>query len=265
MTRHVVLWLTVAVYMIAYMDRLVISALVPVIQSDLGFSLTTVGWILGSFRWGYALLQIPAAWIGDRAGPRRTLAAIVAWWSLFTALTAAAAGAVSMAALRFLFGVGQAGAFPIATRSLSRWMLPSERGWAQGVTHAGSRLGGAITPPLAVFLAAAFGWRPALVAFGAIGFVWAAVWLWYYRDSPAAHPRVSAAELHLIRSHLGDARPRPPAPWRAILASATLWRLSAMYFCYAWCVSVYFDWFPKYLNSHRGFDLKTMGLLASLP
>ena len=145
-TRHVVLWLTVAVYMITYMDRVAISAAVPSIEKEFGFSTVTIGWILAAFQLSYALFQIPGGWLGDRFGPRRALAGVVVWWSAFTAATAFTWSAASMIVCRFLFGMGEAGAFPIATRSLSRWMLPSERGWAQGVTHAGSRLGGALTP-----------------------------------------------------------------------------------------------------------------------
>src|SRR5215217_7560514 len=85
--RHVVLWLTVAAYMITYMDRVAISSAVPLIQKEFGFSMVTIGWILSSFRWGYALFQIPGGWLGDRFGPRRALTAIVCWWSLFTAVT----------------------------------------------------------------------------------------------------------------------------------------------------------------------------------
>ncbi|MFN0170576.1 MAG: MFS transporter [Bryobacteraceae bacterium] len=265
--RHAVLWLTVAAYMITYMDRVVISSAVPVIQKEFGFSLVTMGWILSSFRWGYALFQIPGGWLGDRIGPRRALTLIVTWWSIFTSLTAAAWGAASMASFRFLFGMGEAGAFPIATRSLSRWMLPEERGFAQGITHAGSRLGAAVTPVLVVWLITHYNWRLTFVIFGMLGLVWAAVWHWYYRDTPGEHRSVNAAELELIQSHLGGARSRVShhVPWRKILGSSTLWTLSLMYFCYAYCIAVYLDWFPKYLNDHRGFNLKQMGLYASLP
>jgi MFS family permease len=136
--RHLVLWLTVAAYMITYMDRVVISSAAPKIREEFGFSLETMGLILGAFRWGYSFFQIPGGWLGDRFGPRRALTLIVLWWSAFTSLTAVMTGAVSMGICRFLFGVGEAGAFPIATRSLSRWMLPAERGWAQGL-HAADR------------------------------------------------------------------------------------------------------------------------------
>jgi len=265
--RHIVLGLTVAAYLITYMDRVNIASAVPVIQKELGFSMVTVGWILSSFRWGYALFQIPGGWLGDRIGPRRALALIVTWWSLFTSATALAWNAPSMAAFRFLFGVGEAGAFPIATRSLSRWILPGERGFAQGITHAGSRLGAALTPAIVVLLMGACGWRLPFVAFGAVGLVWAAIWYWYYRDTPAEHAAVNASERDLILSAIGSAQGSRThsVPWRRILRSSTLWTLSLMYFCYAYCISVYLDWFPKYLHDYRGFDLKHMGMYASLP
>ncbi len=265
--RHVVLWLTVAAYMITYMDRVVISSAVPVIQEEFGFSLMTMGWILAAFRWGYALFQIPGGWLGDRIGPRRALTLIVSWWSVFTSLTAASWNAASMAAFRFLFGVGEAGAFPIATRSLSRWMLPEERGFAQGVTHAGSRLGAAVTPVVVVWLITHYGWRETFVGFGLLGIGWAGIWFWYYRDTPAEHRAVNPAERELIHRHLGGARSRTTrhVPWRQILRNRWLGTLSLMYFCYAYCISVYLDWFPKYLNDHRGFSPREMGSYASLP
>src|SRR5437667_4077972 len=167
--RHVVLGLTVAAYLITYMDRVNIASAVPVIQKELGFSLVTVGWIFGSFRWGYALFQIPGGWLGDRIGPRRALTLIVTWWSLFTSATALAWHAAPMIVCRFLFGVGEAGAFPIATRSLSRWTLATERGFAQGLTHAGSRLGAALTPTLVVLLMVRYGWRAPFLLFGVLG------------------------------------------------------------------------------------------------
>lgn len=265
--RHLVLALTVAAYMITYMDRVNIAVAVPAIQRDLGFSMITVGWIFSSFRWGYALFQIPGGWLGDRVGPRRALALIVAWWSVFTSVTALAWNAPSMMICRFLFGMGEAGAFPIATRSLARWMLPSERGFSQGVTHAGSRLGAALTPGIVVMVIFFYGWRAPFFVFGALGLVWAAVWLWYYRDSPAEHAGVNAAELRLIEESMCG---RPHAatasvPWRRILHSRQVWMLSLMYLCYGYCIDVYLDWFPKYLHDHRNFDLKEMGFYASLP
>jgi MFS family permease len=252
--RHVVLWLTVAAYMITYMDRVVISAAVPSIQKEFGFSIVTMGWILGSFRWAYSIFQIPGGWLGDKLGPRKALTWIVVWWSVFCSVTAGMWSASSMIACRFLFGMGEAGAFPIATRSLSRWMLPSERGFAQGITHAGSRLGAALTPPIVAWIIIHFGWRTAFVSFGFLGLIWATVWHWYYRDTPAEHGRVNAAELELISKTVAVKKAAPSAvPWKKILSSGQMWILSMSYFCYGYSLAVYLDWFPKYLNADRGF------------
>jgi sugar phosphate permease len=266
-TRHIVLWLTVIAYMIVYMDRVVIAATTPDIREEFGFSMVTMGWIMAAFQSGYALFQIPGGWLGDKIGPRRALALIVTWWSAFTSLTALTWSAWSMGVTRFLFGVGEAGAFPIATRSLSRWMLPSERGYAQGVTHAGSRLGAAITPPIVAWLILMYGWRTPFFVFGMLGVLWAAVWYWYYRDTPDEHPGVNEGEREQIHGSFGGRRAARsgPVPWKAILHSRTLWYLCAMYFCYGYCLNVYLTWFPTYLREHRGMNLMQMGLYASLP
>jgi MFS family permease len=264
--RHQVLWLTVAVYMITYMDRVVIASAVPSIQEEFGFSNQTMSWILGAFRWGYSLFQIPGAWLGDLIGPRKALTAIVIWWSFFTSLTAFAWNAVSMGVIRFLFGVGEAGAFPIATRSLSRWMLPEERGYAQGLTHAGSRLGAAVTPPIVGGLILAFGWRAPFLVFGLLGVAWAVWWFYWYRDTPQEHASVSADERKSIEASLGPRKAKSSSvPWARILGTPTVWALALMYFCYGWALAIYLDWFPKYLNEARGLKLITMTFYASLP
>jgi sugar phosphate permease len=264
--RHLVLALVVGAYMITYMDRVNLASAVPVIQRDLGFSMITVGWIFAAFRWGYAFFQIPGGWTGDRIGGRRALSLVVIWWSIFTSLTAFAWNAFSMGLCRFLFGMGEAGAFPIATRSLSGWMLPTERGFAQGLTHAASRVGAALTPPLVVLLMVRFGWRTPFFLFGLIGLCWAAAWYWYYRDTPAEHRFTNDAEKSLIENSVGVRPARTQnVPWKRILRSPSLWTLSLMYFCYGYSIDIYLDWFPKYLNDHRGFNLTQMGFYASLP
>lgn len=263
--RHVVLWLTVLAYLITYMDRVVIATAAPSIQREFGFSDQTLGWVFASFSIAYALFQIPGGWLGDRFGPRRALTGVVVWWSTFTALTATTFSAGSMMLTRFLFGMGEAGAFPIATRSLSRWMLPAERGWAQGVTHAGARLGGAVTPALVAALILAFGWRMPFFLFALVGLGWAALWFWYYRDTPREHKSVNAGELALIEGALGRGKARVSVPWKKLLSRPQLWMLSAMYFCYAYCINIFLTWFPKYLADARGFDIVAMGVFASAP
>ncbi|MDB5702187.1 MAG: transporter permease [Sphingomonadales bacterium] len=266
--RHVVLWLTVLAYMITYMDRVVISTTAPLIQKEFGFSVITMGWIFSTFQIGYALFQIPGGWLGDRIGPRRALTGVVVWWSMFTALTTGMWSAGSMIVCRFLFGCGEAGAFPNATRSLSRWMLPSERGFAQGLTHAGARLGGALTPVLVVWLMIHLGWRGPFLIFAVVGLIWAAFWFYYYRDSPREHSGANEAERTMIAEALGpqaSSGDRMPVPWRQLLANPQLWLISAMYFCYAYSINIFLTWFPKYLTDVRDFNILEMGFFASLP
>ncbi len=271
--------MTVAIYMITYMDRVVLSTATPEIIRDLAIDLETMGWIVFAFRISYALFQVPGGWLGDRFGPRKALTWIVTWWSAFTAMTAMTTSAAVMGVVRFFFGVGEAGAFPIATRSLSRWMLPSERGFAQGITHAGSRLGSAITPPLVAWIILQFGWRAAFFTFGALGVIWAIGWWIWYRDTPAEHSQVNQAELEMIQAgypkpaatpgQQADQRPVEAVsggvPWGKILRSPTLWFLCVMYFCYNYSLNNYQDWFPTYLREARNMTLTEMGIYASLP
>ena len=263
--RYAVLALTVAAYMITYMDRQVLATSRPTIMKELGISLTAMGWITFGFRMAYALFQIPGGWLGDTIGARRALTIVVSWWSAFTALTALAWNAASMLLIQVLFGVGEAGAFPIATRSLSRWMRPTERGFAQGVTHAGSRLGGAITPPIvAIGIIPLFGWRAAFYAFGVLGVVWAIAWFTYYRDTPEEHHRVNQAERERIAGGV-TRKSAGKVPWRQIFSHGNLWVLAVMYFFYNYNLNVYQDWFPTYLQQSRRMTMAQMGIYASLP
>ncbi|MBV9623136.1 MAG: MFS transporter [Acidobacteria bacterium] len=111
-----------------------------------------------------------------------------------------------------------------------------------------------------------FGWRAPFFLFGLIGLAWAAVWYWYYRDTPAQHSLVHALERSLLESSIGLRPARAVSvSWRRIFRSYSLWFLSLMYFCYGYSIDIYLDWFPKYLNAHRGFNLTQMGFYASLP
>ena len=257
--------LTVAAYFITYMDRVVFSQAAPEMRKDLGLSLVQKGAILAAFRYSYAIFQVPGGWLGDKIGPRRALTLIVGWWSVLTSLTAVGWSAASLIVIRFIFGIGEAGAFPIATRSLSRWILPSERGFAQGITHAGSRLGGTVAPVVA-FLILHYGWRMPFWTFGGVGLLWSAAWFFYYRDTPEQHHGVNAAELEKIHAATGG--PGKPVghavPWGRILASPVLWQISAMYVCYQVLLAWYTDWFPTFLTEGRGFSAHDRGTFTGI-
>ena len=266
--RYLVLAFIIAAYFITYVDRVLLSVAEPFIEKSFGFSTITMGWVLFCYSIAYAAFQIPGGWFGDKVGPRIALTCVVIWWSIFTALTSLTWSAASMGVCLFLIGMGEAGAFPIANRALSRWMLPSERAIAQGSTHAGSRLGSTLTPMMVVPLVGAtlLGWRLPFLLFAVVGIVWALFWYRFYRNTPSEHPLVNIAEEEQIAHALGfrdNAKRR--VPWKQILSNPQMWLLGAMYFCYAYDIGAFLSWFPKYLNAARGVDLKHLGFYASLP
>src|ERR1700744_4236959 len=158
--RWYVLLLISVMYLITYLDRVNISTAAPQISKEFGFDKVTMGFIFSAFAWAYALFQVPGGWLSDRFGARGVLTGVVFFWSIMTAATAAAFSATSFIVIRFLFGVGEAGAFPGATRAMQLWYPQSERGFVQGITHSASRAGAAIAPPLVVLVMSQLGWRP---------------------------------------------------------------------------------------------------------
>ena len=192
-----------------------------------------------------------------------TLTRIVLWWSAMTAATGAAVGFRSLVALRWLFGMGEAGVLPSMTRAYGRWLPLRERGRAFGLTIMAAALGGALTQPLVVALLERMSWRRAFPIFGAVGVVWAAAWWTWFRDDPREHRGVNAAELARIG---GDPpTPHPRVPWARIARSPVMWAVCAMYFgaIYGWYF--YLTWLPTYLLRARGFELASLGWLAALP
>jgi sugar phosphate permease len=258
---------------VTYLDRICISAAAPFIMEDLHLSVLQMSVVFSAFTLAYSLFEIPSGWLGDVKGPRRVLTRIVLWWSAFTMLTGAARGLYSLVAIRFLFGAGEAGAFPNVARSFSRWFPMRERGRANGVMFLGSRMGGMLSAPIALLLVTRWGWRASFVFFGAIGVVWAAAWYAWYRDRPEEHPGVNAEEIAWIRQ---DRRPDDPAaardreaahttPWRALLTSRNLYAICAMYFAFGYGLYFYFTWLPTFLIKVLGFSLLSGGLFAALP
>jgi sugar phosphate permease len=270
--RWYVLLLISVMYLITYLDRVNISTAAPVISKEYGFDKVTMGVIFSAFVWAYAAFQVPGGWLSDRLGPRGVLAGVVTYWSIMTAATAAAFGAVSFFIVRFLFGVGEAGAFPGATRAMQLWYPRSERGFVQGVTHSASRLGAAIAPPIVVLIMTSLGWRSVFYICGVVGLVWSAWWYFSYRNLPEEHGLVNRAELERIRGldEKGEVKPPPiekqtKVPWATLLRSPNMWAIMCAYFTYVYCLWIFLSWLPSYLIEARHFTLLKVGVYASLP
>jgi len=250
---------------VTYLDRVCISAAAPSIMEELHLSVLQMSVVFSAFTLSYSLFEVPSGWLGDVKGPRRVLTRIVLWWSAFTMLTGAAQGFRSLVLIRFLFGAGEAGAFPNIARSFSRWFPPRERGRANGVMFLGSRLGGMLSAPVALVIIARWGWRESFVVFGLVGIVWAAAWYAWYRDRPEEHPAMTAAELAVIRADADRAAGGERTPWALLLRSRNLYAICAMYFAFGYGLYFYFTWLPTYLIRVLGFSQFGGGLFAALP
>ncbi|HEY3837789.1 MAG TPA: MFS transporter [Bryobacteraceae bacterium] len=262
--RYGVLFLLVLLAIITFLDRISISVAAPRIQQDLGISPARWGWILGAFVLAYGLFEIPTGALGDRSGQRGVLMRVVLWWSVFTGLTGLAQSYPVLLITRFLFGAGEAGAYPNIAGALARWFPPTERARTQGFIWSASRLGGALAPLIVVPLQGSIGWRASFGVLGAMGAVWAILWRAWFHDSPAEQPGITQQELEEIgpgtrvMGHVS-------IPWGLLLSKAQLWLIFAMYFLQAFGSWFYFGWFPVYLMKGSGFSEKEMGLFTALP
>ncbi|MDB5306221.1 MAG: sauU 3 [Gemmataceae bacterium] len=249
---------------VLYLDRFCFSQAVKPMREELGLSKADMGYVMMAFTLAYGLFEIPTGRLGDRLGSRFVLVRIVLWWAAFTALTGVAGGFASLVVIRFLFGVGEAGAYPNAARVISRWFPLHERGRVQGAMLTAAQFGAFAAPPLAAYLIRDLGWRWSFVVFGLFGVVWAVgFWIWF-RDDPAAHPRVSAAELDVIRDGLPPPPDPGPIPWRAIVTNRGILILGVIQMLGAFFTYLFFSWFPTYLEEAHGVSNIEAGWLASL-
>jgi ACS family glucarate transporter-like MFS transporter len=214
-------FLLFCIVVLTFLDRMNMSVAARYIQMEFGFNNSQIGFVLSAYVVGYALFQIPAGLMGDRFGPRKLLAFAVAWWSVFTALTAIAPGLAHRSGLgligafflmRFLVGVGEAAAMPNCNKTVAQWMAPSERGIGNSLFLTGIGFGGAISQPLIAALMSHLGWRWPFVLCGLLGAPAVLVWWWYGRDRPEDHPRVNRAELEYIRLRAGKRARTGKAP-----------------------------------------------------
>ena|SRR6202046_670659 len=257
---HIVLALLCAMYFITYVDRVNISTAATDIQNELGLSNTDLGLVFSVFGYPYLVFQVFGGWVGDRFGPRRTLFWCGTIWAVATILTGFVGSLTTLILARVLLGFGEGATFPTATRAMQNWTPAGQRGFAQGLTHAFSRLGNFITPPLIANLVVAVTWRGSFMLLGLVSLIWVTIWVWYFRNDPKDHPGISADELRRlpVRDPLA---PRPEIPWIALLRR--LWPVALTYFCYGWSLWLYLSWLPLFFKNNYHMDLKDSAIFAS--
>jgi MFS transporter, ACS family, glucarate transporter len=276
-TTHVrwflVFWLFV-LSAVSYLDRVNISIAGGSIAEAYHLSDVQLGKVFSAMLVGYALFQTVGGRLADRFGPRRVLAAGVAWWGIFTALTALVPANIAGAlfifiAVRFLLGAGEAVIYPSANQFVARWIPASERGVANGWIFAGVGAGAGLTPLLITQIMVRYGWRSSFWVCSLIGFAAGAVWFVFARDTPEEHAGVSAFELMQIRSGIkqseGGKDRKALVPWGRVLRSKEVWAVTVSYFCYGYVAWIFFSWFYRYLAKVRGLDLKASAFYTMLP
>ncbi len=282
-TRWRIVALLAGFSLVSYALRTNISVAAALMRSDLHLTQVQLGQVFTAFLAGYAIFQVPAGALADRLGARRVLAVAAAAWGLTTLMTGAWPGVVggAMGALlvlvivRFLLGAAEAATYPVAAATVAVWMPASERAFANSIVIAGMALGSACIPPVMARVMVASGWRIAFYATSILGFLMAALWWWYARDTPWLHASVNEAERRLIgagrqpAANAGDPAPPGRAGERGIywplLRNRNMLLISASYFLDSYVLAMFVFWFYLYLVDERGFSILKSGAFSSLP
>ena len=256
---HIVLVVLALMYFITYLDRVNVSTAAAGFGKDFNLSKTQIGFVFSAFAYPYLVFQIIGGWVSDRFGARRTLIACGLIWAAATAITGMATGLISLLIARVLLGFGEGATFPAATSAMSRWVIKEQRGFAQGFTHAASRIGNAAAPGVVVAIMASYGWRASFFVCAIISFVWVGLWATVFTEYPKDHPGVSAQEL----AELPPPRPKVaiPVPWARL--TARMLPVTIVYFCYGWTLWLYLSWIPQYFLHSQHMDLKQSALFSS--
>jgi MFS family permease len=255
-----VLGLLCVMYFITYVDRVNVSTAAIEFSKDFHLSNTQVGLVFSAFAYPYLIFQVIGGWVGDRFGPRRTLTICSLVWAGATVLCGLSSGLVSLIVARLLLGLGEGATFPTATRAMSNWTAINRRGFAQGITHAFSRIGNAITPPIVTWLMVALSWRGSFIVLGVLSLVWALVWGWYFRDNPRDHAKITSQEIGILPVYVG-ARETPAVPWMPLIKR--MLPVTLVYFCYGWTLWLFLTWIPQYFLHNYQMNLKNSAVFAS--
>ena len=263
--RNRVVAFTMALAAVTYLDRVCIAVLAPKISAELALSRVEMGYIFSAFAVAYAAFGVPAAWWADRDGARHVLTRVVLWWSAFTMATATAWNFASMVVIRFLFGVGEAGAWPSVARVYSRWIPLAERGRIQGIFFAGAHLSGGLTPLVVAAIAGWLQWRAIFVVFGLVGMLWAVAWYAWFRDEPREHGAVPAEERDHIEATRGLSAAQAHVSWMAVFKTPTIAPLCVQAFANSYGFYFFITWLPTYLAQGHGMKGTELAVFSGLP
>jgi ACS family hexuronate transporter-like MFS transporter len=241
---------------INYIDRQVLGILAPELQRQIGWNEVQYGYIVTSFHVAYALGLLLVGRLLDVIGTKLGFAAAIVFWSIAAMAHALARAPFGFGAARFALGLGEAGNFPAAIKTVAEWFPKKERAFATGIFNGGSNVGAIIAPALVPWIALTYSWQTAFIITGAIGFVWLFLWLWLY-DPPEKHPGLTPAELAYIRSDPVEAV--TPVRWLRLVGLRQTWAFSIAKLMTDPVWWFYLYWLPKFLNEKHGLSLSKLG------
>jgi MFS family permease len=256
---RIVLALLCLLYLILFINRVNISTAAPLVKAELKLTNTQLGLVFSAFAIPYALFQLVGGWIGDKFGPRLTLALCCAVVGVSTVLTGTARGFVSLFALRLALGFGEGAAFPTATRAMSSWTPAGNWGFAQGITHSFARLGNSITPPIMAALLLVTSWRGSFLVLGLLSFAWLLLWTWYFRDDPADHPAITDADLGMLLPYRSGNQQN--IPWRPL--AQRILPVTIVDFCYGWTLWLFLSWIPTFFVENYHLNLQSSAMFSA--
>ena len=256
----VVLSLLCAMYFLLFINRTNIAIAGPLMQADLHLSNTDLGLAFSAFAYPYALFQLFGGMLGDKFGPRLTLAVCAFIVFLATAWIGAVGGLASLFLARTLLGIGEGAAFPTATRAMATWTPAGRWAFAQGITHTFSRVGNWATALIVAGLIALLSWRASFYLLAPVNLVWMAVWVWYFRDRPNEHRSMTPEDVAKlpIRAR-GDHKRK--IPW-ARLARFIL-PVTCVDFCYGWTLWLFQNWIPSFFVQNYGLNLSRTAIFTA--
>jgi len=255
--------------LINYIDRLTLSVLAPVITKDLGLSNTEYGGITTWFLLAYTVSQALSGKLYDRIGIKKGFTVSIIVWSLAAMAHAFTKTLGGLSAVRFVLGLGEAGNWPGAAKTVAEWFPVRERAFGMAIFNSGAAIGSIVAPPIIVGLTAYFGhWQPTFLITGALGFLWLILW-WIFYDSPEKHKWLTNKERVLIRENeepSQSAENFETAPsWGELLGYRQVWAIVLARFFVDPVWWLYIAWLPLYLANVRGFDLRQIGYFAWVP
>jgi MFS transporter, ACS family, hexuronate transporter len=248
---------------INYIDRQTLSLLAPYLKLEYHWTNSDYANIAIAFRVAYSIGQTAFGRFMDHIGTRRGLTLTVIWYSIISMLTSLANGFYSFATFRFLLGAGESANWPAATKAVSEWFPKRERALATAFFDSGSSIGGAVAPFIVLWIYFRWGWRPAFMIPGMLGFLWLIAWRWLYYP-PELHMRISQSELEMITADKREAEIRRESSirlrWRDLLKLPQAWGTILAKTCTDPVFFFITEWFPIYLVA-KGIELRS-GLIA---